>query len=125
MKVGAFFTYTPNCVLGGIETFLFGTIAVAGIKVIMEENMIDRRTRFIMVVARCRSALRTPALIASIQQTHSQHSGAGTCCLLRLGIELKCPPSTPHFWASGVVACFLQDNGPVQLKLVYTAITAP
>ena len=51
MQVGAFFTYTPNCVLGGIETFLFGTIAMAGIKVMVEEHIIDRRTRFIMVVA--------------------------------------------------------------------------
>ncbi|KAK9809309.1 hypothetical protein WJX73_003576 [Symbiochloris irregularis] len=50
-NVGAFFTYVPNCVLGGIETFLFGTIAVAGIKVLVEEHLIDRRTRFIVAIA--------------------------------------------------------------------------
>ena len=50
-QVGAFFTYAPNCVLGGLETFLFGTIAVAGIKVMVEEHLIDRRTRFIITVA--------------------------------------------------------------------------
>lgn len=51
MQVGAFFTYTPNCVLGGIETFLFGSIAIAGIKVMVEEHIIDRRTRFIIAIS--------------------------------------------------------------------------
>lgn len=49
-KIGAFFANTPTCVIGGITTFLFGSIAISGIKVLMNEG-IDRRRRFIATVA--------------------------------------------------------------------------
>ncbi|KAK9822799.1 hypothetical protein WJX74_011059 [Apatococcus lobatus] len=51
-SISTFFAYVPNCVYGGITTFLFGSIAVWGIKV-MTQDGIDRRTRFIMAVAVC------------------------------------------------------------------------
>lgn len=33
LQIGAFFANTPSFVLGGITTFLFGSIALSGIKV--------------------------------------------------------------------------------------------
>ena len=33
MQVGAFFTSIPQCVLGGMTTFLFAGVCVSGIKV--------------------------------------------------------------------------------------------
>lgn len=33
LQIGAFFANTPTCVIGGITTFLFGSIAISGIKV--------------------------------------------------------------------------------------------
>ncbi|KAL3137001.1 hypothetical protein ABBQ32_006593 [Trebouxia sp. C0010 RCD-2024] len=49
-KVGAFFTSIPQCVLGGMTTFLFAGVAVSGIKVISMDPL-TRRSRFILCVA--------------------------------------------------------------------------
>jgi uracil-xanthine permease len=46
-KIGAFFTSIPNCVLGGVTSFLFANVAVSGLKIIMLGD-IERRTRFIL-----------------------------------------------------------------------------
>ncbi|KAL6746329.1 uric acid-xanthine permease [Haematococcus lacustris] len=47
-KVGAFVISIPNCVLGGMTTFLFANVMSSGIKIIVSEGNLDRRTRFIM-----------------------------------------------------------------------------
>ncbi len=49
-KFAAIFTVMPASVLGGMQVFLFSTIAVAGIRVL---GMIEftRRNRFILIVA--------------------------------------------------------------------------
>lgn len=49
-KVGAFFVSIPNCVLGGMTTFLFANVLVSGIRVI-SMNFITRRNRFIIAMA--------------------------------------------------------------------------
>ncbi|DBB13713.1 TPA: hypothetical protein ACH3X3_000728 [Trebouxia sp. C0006] len=49
-KVGAFFTSIPQCVLGGMTTFLFAGVCVSGIKVISMDPL-TRRSRFILCVA--------------------------------------------------------------------------
>lgn len=47
-KVGAFIVSIPNCVLGGMTTFLFANVISSGIKIIVSEGTLDRRTRFIL-----------------------------------------------------------------------------
>jgi uric acid-xanthine permease len=49
-KVGAFFVSIPNCVLGGMTTFLFANVFVSGIKLITM-NFVTRRNRFIIAMA--------------------------------------------------------------------------
>lgn len=46
-KFGAFITTIPNCVLGGMTTFLFANVIASGIKIIANEHL-NRRNRFIM-----------------------------------------------------------------------------
>jgi uracil-xanthine permease len=48
--IGAFFTSIPNCVLGGVTSFLFANVAVSGIKIITLGEL-SRRTRFILSMA--------------------------------------------------------------------------
>ena len=38
LQVGAFFTSIPQCVLGGMTTFLFAGVCVSGIKVTLQES---------------------------------------------------------------------------------------
>lgn len=47
-KVGAFIISIPNCVLGGMTTFLFANVISSGIKIIISEGNLDRRQRFIL-----------------------------------------------------------------------------
>eukprot|EP01025_Chloroclados_australasicus_P066445 TRINITY_DN916_c1_g1_i1.p1 TRINITY_DN916_c1_g1~~TRINITY_DN916_c1_g1_i1.p1 ORF type:complete len:581 (-),score=60.91 TRINITY_DN916_c1_g1_i1:347-2089(-) len=49
-KIGAFFTTIPDCVLGGMTTFLFANVVVSGIKVLAMTKL-ERRERFILAVA--------------------------------------------------------------------------
>jgi uric acid-xanthine permease len=49
-KIGAFFVSIPNCVLGGMTTFLFANVFVSGVKIMML-NAVTRRNRFIMAMA--------------------------------------------------------------------------
>lgn len=49
-KFGAVFSAMPPSVLGGMQVFLYSTIAVAGIRV-LGMNQFTRRNRFIMTVA--------------------------------------------------------------------------
>ena len=44
VQIGAFFTSIPNCVLGGVTSFLFANVAVSGIKIIVLGEL-SRRTR--------------------------------------------------------------------------------
>lgn len=46
-QIAAFFTSIPDCVLGGMTTFLFANVAVSGIKILASTN-ISRRDRFIV-----------------------------------------------------------------------------
>ena len=39
IQVGAFFTSIPQCVLGGMTTFLFAGVCVSGIKVSLQGLM--------------------------------------------------------------------------------------
>eukprot|EP00892_Ulva_mutabilis_P007205 jgi/Ulvmu1/4857/UM020_0143.1 len=51
-KVAAFFTSIPDCVLGGMTTFLFASVLVSGIRIMNSgENGIGRRERFILAVS--------------------------------------------------------------------------
>jgi xanthine/uracil permease len=50
-KFGAWVVSIPNCVLGGMTTFLFANIISSGIKIIVTQGNMDRRTRFIMACA--------------------------------------------------------------------------
>ncbi|CAM9171480.1 unnamed protein product [Ascophyllum nodosum] len=45
-KIAAFFTSIPDCVLGGMTTFLFANVAVSGIKILASAGN-SRRSRFI------------------------------------------------------------------------------
>jgi len=49
-KFGAFFVAIPNCVLGGMTTFLFANVCVSGIKVMVSAGL-PRRERFIAMVS--------------------------------------------------------------------------
>ena len=49
-KVGAFFTTIPDCVLGGMTTFLFANVLVSGIK-ILSFTKLARRDRFILAIS--------------------------------------------------------------------------
>lgn len=49
-KVGGWVTTIPDCVLGGMTTFLFANVCVSGIKVISIDGF-TRRTRFILAVS--------------------------------------------------------------------------
>eukprot|EP01026_Neomeris_dumetosa_P027066 TRINITY_DN2202_c1_g1_i18.p1 TRINITY_DN2202_c1_g1~~TRINITY_DN2202_c1_g1_i18.p1 ORF type:complete len:568 (-),score=65.47 TRINITY_DN2202_c1_g1_i18:386-2089(-) len=49
-KVGAVITTIPDCVLGGMTTFLFANVVVSGIKV-LSMTKLDRRSRFILAVS--------------------------------------------------------------------------
>jgi uracil-xanthine permease len=49
-KVGAWVTTIPDCVLGGMTTFLFANVCVSGFKVISIDGF-ARRTRFILAVS--------------------------------------------------------------------------
>lgn len=49
-KFGAFFVAIPNCVLGGMTTFLFANVSVTGFKVMCMNGM-QRRDRFICMCA--------------------------------------------------------------------------
>lgn len=49
-KVGAFFTTIPDCVLGGMTTFLFANVLVSGIK-ILSLTKLARRERFILALS--------------------------------------------------------------------------
>ncbi|CAN0382306.1 unnamed protein product [Ectocarpus sp. 12 AP-2014] len=46
-KIAAFFTSIPDCVLGGMTTFLFANVAVSGIKILSSTGD-SRRSRFIV-----------------------------------------------------------------------------
>ncbi|CAM9697695.1 unnamed protein product [Ectocarpus fasciculatus] len=46
-KIAAFFTSIPDCVLGGMTTFLFANVAVSGIKILASAGD-SRRSRFIV-----------------------------------------------------------------------------
>ena len=51
-KVAAFFTSIPDCVLGGMTTFLFASVLVSGIRIMNSgEGGIGRRDRFILAVS--------------------------------------------------------------------------
>ena len=51
-KVAAFFTSIPDCVLGGMTTFLFASVLVSGIRIMNSgEGGIGRRNRFILAVS--------------------------------------------------------------------------
>ncbi|CAN0118730.1 unnamed protein product, partial [Phaeothamnion confervicola] len=47
-KFAAFFTSIPDCVLGGMTTFLFANVSCSGIKILSNTN---RRDRFILACA--------------------------------------------------------------------------
>ncbi|KAK9845023.1 hypothetical protein WJX74_009785 [Apatococcus lobatus] len=49
-KIGGWVTTIPNCVLGGMTTFLFANVAVSGIKVATHDGL-PRRSRFILAVS--------------------------------------------------------------------------
>ncbi|GAQ90200.1 xanthine/uracil transporter [Klebsormidium nitens] len=49
-KFGAFLANAPNIILGGLQTFVFSTVAMAGIRLMMMTNF-TRRIRFIQVLA--------------------------------------------------------------------------
>lgn len=49
-KVGGWVTTIPDCVLGGMTTFLFANVCVSGIKVISIDGF-SRRNRFILAVS--------------------------------------------------------------------------
>eukprot|EP00891_Asterochloris_glomerata_P005932 jgi/Astpho2/5932/Aster-02419 len=49
-KFGAFWTSVPNCVLGGMTTFLFTGVSVSGLKIITHDPL-SRRNRFILCVS--------------------------------------------------------------------------
>lgn len=49
-KFGAFMAFAPSAVLGGLQTFVFGSVAVAGLR-LMTMCKFDRRMRFIQVMA--------------------------------------------------------------------------
>lgn len=46
-QIAAFFTSIPDCVLGGMTTFLFANVAVSGIKILASAGD-SRRSRFIV-----------------------------------------------------------------------------
>ena len=48
--MGAFFTTIPDCVLGGMTTFLFANVLVSGIK-ILSFTKLARRDRFILAIS--------------------------------------------------------------------------
>eukprot|EP00904_Undaria_pinnatifida_P010137 jgi/Undpi1/6253/HiC_scaffold_20.g08737.m1 len=50
-KIAAFFTSIPDCVLGGMTTFLFANVAFSGVTILATTTSIgaSRRTRFIVV----------------------------------------------------------------------------
>ena len=50
MQIAAFFTSIPQCVLGGITTFLFATVCVSGLKIITLSPL-NRRNRFVIAIA--------------------------------------------------------------------------
>lgn len=45
-QIAGFFTAIPDCVLGGMTTFLFANVAVSGIKILAAAGN-SRRSRFI------------------------------------------------------------------------------
>ncbi len=45
MQVGAFFTSIPQCVLGGMTTFLFAGVCVSGIKVTLLHDVCHQSLR--------------------------------------------------------------------------------
>ncbi|KAG2448886.1 hypothetical protein HYH02_006235 [Chlamydomonas schloesseri] len=47
-KVGAWITTIPECVLGGMTTFLFANVIASGIKIIINGDPLTRRSRFIL-----------------------------------------------------------------------------
>ncbi|KAG2448887.1 hypothetical protein HYH02_006236 [Chlamydomonas schloesseri] len=47
-KVGAWITTIPECVLGGMTTFLFANVIASGIKIIVNGDPLTRRSRFIL-----------------------------------------------------------------------------
>ncbi|KAL0573529.1 hypothetical protein V5O48_008434 [Marasmius crinis-equi] len=49
-KISGVFLSIPNPVLGGVTTFLFGSVAISGIRV-LSYNKFDRRDRFILAAA--------------------------------------------------------------------------
>ncbi|ESK95626.1 purine permease [Moniliophthora roreri MCA 2997] len=49
-KISGVFLSIPNPVLGGVTTFLFGSVAVSGIRV-LSLNKFDRRQRFVLAAA--------------------------------------------------------------------------
>ncbi|EEB96331.1 hypothetical protein MPER_04549 [Moniliophthora perniciosa FA553] len=49
-KISGVFLSIPNPVLGGVTTFLFGSVAVSGIRV-LSYNKFDRRQRFVLAAA--------------------------------------------------------------------------
>ena len=48
--MAGFFTSIPQCVLGGLTTFLFATVCVSGIKVITLSPL-NRRNRFVIAIS--------------------------------------------------------------------------
>lgn len=54
LQIGAFFANTPTCVIGGITTFLFGSIAISGIKVGNQDGL--RRFYSLSFRRLCRSS---------------------------------------------------------------------
>jgi len=50
-KFGACIASIPDCVLGGMTTFLFANVFVSGINIVAGNGAMSRRTRFILAVA--------------------------------------------------------------------------
>lgn len=49
-KIGGIITTIPNCVLGGMTTFLFANVIASGIKIMITQHL-NRRNRFIIACA--------------------------------------------------------------------------
>ncbi len=47
-KFGGWVLSIPNCVLGGMTTFLFANVISSGIKILVAQNALKRRERFII-----------------------------------------------------------------------------
>jgi len=50
-KFGATIASIPDCVLGGMTTFLFANVMVSGISIVGSVGKMDRRTRFILAIS--------------------------------------------------------------------------